>query len=48
MPVSIFSFLNGLLFGSFDYFYEKRNNILTSYQSRPEWVGTTMAAGNPG
>lgn len=43
-----FSFLNGLLFGSFDYFYEKRNNILTSYQSRPEWVGTTMAAGNLG
>lgn len=43
-----FSFLNGLLYGSFDYFYEKRNNILTTYQSRPEWVGTTMAAGNLG
>lgn len=43
-----FSFLNGMLYGTFDYFYEKRNNILTSYQSRPQWVGVVMAAGNLG
>jgi len=36
------------LIGSFDYFYEKRNNILTTYLTRPEWVGVVMAAGNLG
>ena len=43
-----FSFFNGLLRGNFDYFYEKRNDILTQFLSRPEWVGVTMAAGNLG
>lgn len=43
-----FSFFNGMLFGNVDVFYEKRDNILTSFQSRPEWVGVTMAAGNLG
>lgn len=36
------------LSGSFDYFYEKRNDILTEYMSRPQWVGVVMAAGNLG
>ncbi len=43
-----FILLGGLIRGNFDYFYEKRNDILTAYLSRPEWVGVTMAAGNLG
>lgn len=43
-----FSLWNGLLYGTFDYFYEKRDNILTAYQSRPQWIGVAMAAGNLG
>jgi TonB-linked SusC/RagA family outer membrane protein len=43
-----FSLWNGLLSGNFDYFYEKRDNILTAYLSRPQWVGVNMAAGNLG
>lgn len=43
-----FSFAGGLLSGTFDYFYEKRTDILTTYQSRPQWVGVNMAAGNLG
>jgi hypothetical protein len=43
-----FNFLNGLFSGSFDYFYEKRNNILTTYQTKPEWLGVAVAAGNLG
>ena len=43
-----FNFLNGLLSGSFDYFYEKRDNILTTYQTKPEWLGVAVAAGNLG
>ena len=43
-----FAFLNGLIRGNFDYFYEKRNDILTEYLSRPQWVGVVMAAGNLG
>lgn len=43
-----FGIFNGLLSGSIDYFYERRNDILTSYLTRPEWVGVTMAAGNLG
>ena len=43
-----FGLWNGLLTGNFDYFYEKRNNILTAYLTRPEWVGVNMAAGNLG
>lgn len=43
-----FSLFKSLLSGTIDMFYEKRNNILTSYLSRPEWVGVYMAAGNLG
>lgn len=43
-----FGLLNGLLNGNVDVFYEKRNDILTTYQTRPEWVGVNMAAGNLG
>ena len=43
-----FGLWSGLLNGSFDYFYESRSNILTTYQSRPQWVGVNMAAGNLG
>jgi TonB-linked SusC/RagA family outer membrane protein len=43
-----FGLWNGLLNGNIDLFYEKRNNILTSYLTRPEWVGVNMAAGNLG
>lgn len=43
-----FGLFNGMLTGTFDYFYEKRNNILTTYLTRPEWVGVNMAAGNLG
>lgn len=43
-----FALFNGLLRGNFDYFYERRNDILTEYLTRPQWVGVTMAAGNLG
>ncbi len=43
-----FNLWNGLLSGNFDYFYEKRNDILCEYQTRPQWVGVTMAAQNLG
>ena len=43
-----FGLFNGMLTGNFDYFVENRNNILTEYLSRPQWVGVTMAAGNLG
>lgn len=43
-----FGLFNGLLNGNVDVFYEKRNDILTTYQTRPEWVGVNMAAGNLG
>ena len=43
-----FGLWNGLLNGNIDLFYEKRNDILTTYLSRPEWVGVVMAAGNLG
>ncbi len=39
---------NGLLTGNADFFYEKRTNILTSFLTRPQWVGVNMAAGNLG
>lgn len=42
-----FGFLNKLS-GVFEAFYEKRNDILTQYLTRPQWVGVTMAAGNLG
>ena len=40
--------LNNRLTGNFDYFYEKRNDILTAYLTRPYWFGVTSAAGNLG
>lgn len=43
-----FGLFNGLLNGNVDIFYEKRNDILTTYQTRPQWVGVNMAAGNLG
>lgn len=43
-----FGLFNGLLNGNVDVFYEKRKDILTTYQTRPEWVGVNMAAGNLG
>ena len=43
-----FGLWNGLLNGNIDVFYEKRNDILTPYLTRPQWVGVNMAAGNLG
>lgn len=43
-----FGFLRGKLNGTIDLFYEKRNDILTEYLTRPQWVGVVMAAGNLG
>lgn len=43
-----FDLWNGLLNGNIDVFYEKRNDILTSYLTRPQWVGVALAAGNLG
>lgn len=43
-----FGLWNGLLTGNVDFFYEKRNNILTAFLTRPEWVGVNMAVGNLG
>lgn len=40
--------LNGKLDGTFELFHEKRNDILTPYLTRPQWVGVNMAAGNLG
>lgn len=43
-----FGLWNGLLNGNIDLFYEKRDDILTEFLTRPQWIGTTMAAGNLG
>jgi TonB-linked SusC/RagA family outer membrane protein len=43
-----FGLWNGLLSGNVDVFYETRNDILTEYLTRPQWVGVVMAAGNLG
>ena len=43
-----FGLWNGLLSGNIDLFYEQRNDILTPYLTRPQWVGVNMAAGNLG
>lgn len=43
-----FGLWNGLLNGSVDLFRESRKDILTPYQTRPQWVGVNMAAGNLG
>lgn len=36
------------LTGNIEFFYESRDNILTEYLTRPQWVGVVMAAGNLG
>jgi TonB-linked SusC/RagA family outer membrane protein len=43
-----FGLFNNLLSGSVDIFSETRNDILTPYLSRPQWVGVNLAAGNLG
>jgi len=43
-----FGFMNSHLTGNIDLFYEKRNDILTEYLTRPWWFGVTSAAGNLG
>ncbi len=43
-----FGLWNGLLNGNLDLFSERREDILTAYLTRPQWVGVTMAAGNLG
>jgi TonB-linked SusC/RagA family outer membrane protein len=43
--IGIFS---DLLKGSFDIFSETRDNILTQYLTKPQWIGISMAAGNLG
>ena len=43
-----FNLWSSLLTGNIDIFYEKRNDILTEYLTRPEWVGVTMAVANLG
>jgi TonB-linked SusC/RagA family outer membrane protein len=43
-----FGLWNGLLSGNIDIFHEVRNDILTEYLTRPQWVGVVMAAGNLG
>jgi TonB-linked SusC/RagA family outer membrane protein len=43
-----FGLWKGLLSGNIDLFYETRNDILTEYLTRPQWVGVVMAAGNLG
>ncbi|MGL5937343.1 MAG: SusC/RagA family TonB-linked outer membrane protein [Phocaeicola sp.] len=43
-----FGLWNGLLNGNIDFFHETRKDILTSYLTRPEWLGVNMAAGNLG
>lgn len=43
-----FGLFNSRLSGNLDLFYEKRNDILTSYLTRPWWFGVTSAVGNLG
>jgi TonB-linked SusC/RagA family outer membrane protein len=43
-----FGLFGSKLTGNLDLFYEKRNNILTEYLTRPLWFGVTSAAGNLG
>lgn len=43
-----FGFFNNALSGNIDFFWEKRNNILAEYQTRPLWFGSTSALGNLG
>jgi TonB-linked SusC/RagA family outer membrane protein len=39
---------NDFIKGNFDIFREKRDNILTQYLTKPQWIGISMAAGNLG
>jgi len=43
-----FGLWSDFLTGNIDFFSETRDNILTEYLSRPNWVGIAMAAGNLG
>ena len=43
-----FGLFNSTLTGNIDYFYEKRNDILTEFLTRPWWFGVSSAAGNLG
>ena len=43
-----FGLWSDFLTGNIDFFSETRDNILTEYLSRPNWVGIEMAAGNLG
>jgi TonB-linked SusC/RagA family outer membrane protein len=43
-----FGLMKDLLRGTFDIFSEKRDNILTQYLTKPQWIGISMAAGNLG
>ncbi len=43
-----FALFNSRLNGVLDYFYEKRDNILCEYGTRPLWFGVTSAVGNLG
>ncbi len=42
------SFFNSLLTFNMDLFRENRNNILTNYLSKPEWLGVALSPGNLG
>lgn len=43
-----FGLWNDIIDGNIDFFSETRDNILTEYLSRPQWIGVSMAAGNLG
>ena len=43
-----FGLWNDLLDGNIDFFSETRDNILTEYLSKPQWLGVSLAAGNLG
>ncbi len=43
-----FGLFNSHLTGNLDIFYEKRDNILCEYGTRPLWFGVTSAVGNLG
>lgn len=43
-----FGLFNNALTGNLDIFYEKRNDILCDYGTRPLWFGVTSAVGNLG
>jgi TonB-linked SusC/RagA family outer membrane protein len=43
-----FGLQNNLLDGSIDLFSEKRNDILTPYLTKPQWLGVNLAAANLG